>query len=103
MSERPASLEIAIPATYIQMYTGAHMPIARTKTFRSGNSEALRLPRDVAYGEGVELVVVRSGDVTTIYPASLSIEAMIKQLRRLPVPHSIEKRDVEELPERRGL
>ena len=79
------------------------MPIARTKTFRSGNSEALRLPRDVAYGEGVELIVVRSGDVTTIYPASLSIEAMIEQLHRLPVPSSIEQRDVEELPERRGL
>lgn len=79
------------------------MPVARTKTFRSGNSEALRLPRDVAYGEGVELIVVRSGDVTTIYPASLSIEAMVEQLRRLPVPSSIEQRDVEELPERRGL
>jgi len=79
------------------------MPITRTRTFRSGNSEALRLPRDIAYGEGVELVVVRSGDVTTIYPASLSIEAMVEQLRRLPAPSSIERRDVEELPERRGL
>jgi antitoxin VapB len=79
------------------------MPITRTKTFRSGNSEALRLPRDVAYGEGVELIVVRSGDVTTIYPASLSIEAMIEQLHHLPAPPSIEQRDVEELPERRGL
>jgi antitoxin VapB len=39
------------------------MPIARTRTFRSGNSEALGLPKDVAYGEDVELVIVRSGDV----------------------------------------
>lgn len=26
------------------------MPIARSRTFRSGNSEALRLPKDVAFG-----------------------------------------------------
>ncbi|TMJ28774.1 MAG: AbrB/MazE/SpoVT family DNA-binding domain-containing protein [Alphaproteobacteria bacterium] len=79
------------------------MPIARTKTFKSGNSEALRLPRDVAYGEGVELVIVRSGDVMTIYPASASIPSMIERLRSLPKPPAIEQRDVEELPERRGL
>jgi antitoxin VapB len=77
--------------------------MARTKTFKSGNSEALRLPRDLAYGEGVELVIVRSGDVTTIYPAALSIDAMVEQLRHLPTPSSIEERDGEELPERRGL
>ena len=48
------------------------MPIARTRTFRSGNSEALRLPKDVAFGEDVELVIVRSGEVMTIYPAATS-------------------------------
>jgi antitoxin VapB len=79
------------------------MPVARSKTFRSGNSEALRLPRDVAYGEGVELVIVRSGDVMTIYPATLSILSMIERLQSLPAPSTIEQRDVEELPERDGL
>lgn len=79
------------------------MPIARSRTFKSGNSEALRLPRDVAYGEGVELVIVRSGDVMTIYPATSSIPAMIQKLQSLPTPKAIEERDVEELPERRGL
>jgi antitoxin VapB len=79
------------------------MPIARTRTFRSGNSEAVRLPRDVAYGEDVELVIIRSGDVMTIYPAATSIPDMIARLNALPVPPSIEKRDGEELPERSGL
>ena len=79
------------------------MPIARSRTFRSGNSEAVRLPRDVAYGEGVELMIVRSGDVTTIYPVTNSIPAMIEQLQGLPKPPAIEERDVDELPERRGL
>lgn len=79
------------------------MPVTRSKTFRSGNSEALRLPRDVAYGEGVELVIVRSGDVMTIYPATMSIASMIDRLRAMPAPSAIELRDVEELPERKGL
>lgn len=78
------------------------MPITRTKTFRSGNSEAVRLPREVAYGEGVELVVVRSGDVTTLYPVKMSIKEMVARLRALPaIP--IEQRDTEEIPERPGL
>jgi len=79
------------------------MPVTRSKTFRSGNSEALRLPRDVAYGEGVELVIVRSGDVMTIYPATMSIPLMIERLQELPAPSAIEQRDVKELPERDGL
>lgn len=79
------------------------MTIARTRTFRSGNSEAILLPKDVAFGEDLELLVVRSGDVMTIYPAATSIPAMIKRLRALPTPPAVERRDDEELPERRGL
>lgn len=79
------------------------MTIARTRTFRSGNSEALRLPREVAYGEDVELVIARSGDVITIYPERLTVPAMIDRLRSLPAPPGIERRDVEELPDRPGL
>ncbi|MFZ4122808.1 MAG: antitoxin [Caulobacterales bacterium] len=79
------------------------MTIARTRTFRSGNSEAVRLPKDVAFGDDVELVIVRSGDVMTIYPAEMSIAEMVDRLRALPAPPSIERRDDEELPEREGL
>ncbi|MET0182773.1 MAG: AbrB/MazE/SpoVT family DNA-binding domain-containing protein [Caulobacterales bacterium] len=79
------------------------MAIVRTKTFRSGNSEAVRLPKEVAFGEDVELVIVRSGDVMTIYPASLSISEMVARLKALPKLPSVEERDREELPERPGL
>lgn len=79
------------------------MPVARTRTFKSGNSEAIRLPKDVAFGEDTDLVVVRSGDVMTIYPAATSVAAMIKRLRSLPTPPTIEQRDKEELPERKRL
>lgn len=79
------------------------MTIIRIRTFRSGNSEAIRLPKDIAFGEDVELVIVRSGDVMTIYPAATSISAMINRLRALPAQLGIEQRDCEVLPERRGL
>ena len=79
------------------------MSIARSRTFRSGNSEALRLPKDVAFGDDVELVMVRSGDVLTVYPAAMAIPDMIARLRELPVPYQVEARDVEDLPEPPGL
>jgi antitoxin VapB len=88
---------------YTCIYIGVEMAVARSRTFRSGNSEAIRLSRDVAFGQDVELVIVRSGDVMTIYPAAMSIPAMIERLRSLPTPPTIERRDDEELPERPGL
>lgn len=79
------------------------MTIARSRTFRSGNSEAVRLPKDVAFGEDVELVIVRSGDVMTIYPAATTIPEMVAILRELPTPEYVERRDEEELPDREGI
>lgn len=79
------------------------MTVARTRTFRSGNSQAVRLPKDMAFGDNVELVVVRSGDVMTLYPVASTIEEMIARLNALPAPGSIEQRDEEEIPERPAL
>ncbi|MDQ6611050.1 MAG: AbrB/MazE/SpoVT family DNA-binding domain-containing protein [Gemmatimonadota bacterium] len=79
------------------------MPTAKSRTFRSGNSEAVRLPKDVAFGEDIELIVVRSGDVITMYPAVSSIPEMIAQLGKLPVPTNIERRELQPIPERDGI
>ena len=79
------------------------MTVARVRTFKSGNSEAVRLPKDIAFGEHVELIAVRSGDVLTLYPATMSVAEMVKRLASLPAPPSIEKRDDMALPERVGL
>jgi antitoxin VapB len=73
------------------------------KTFKSGNSEAVRLPRDMAFGADVELTLVRSGDVLTIYPARTTPAALVKRLAALPRPAGVEVRDEEPLPERPGL
>lgn len=79
------------------------MGVIRTKTFRSGNSEAVRLPKEVAFGENVELVVIRSGDILTLYPAGMTIAALVAALKSLPAPPSIERRDEEPIPERDRL
>ena len=79
------------------------MTVMRTRTFKSGNSEAIRIPRGLAFGEGAELVIIRSGDVMTIYPAKTSVADMVAALEKMPKPSEIEKRDDEEIPERPGL
>lgn len=79
------------------------MPVVRSRTFRSGNSEAVRLPKDVAFGADVELVLVRSGDVLTIYPATTSVADMVARLQTLPAPPTIEDREGDELTDRAGL
>lgn len=82
-------------STRIPNETGA-MTVARSRTFKSGKSEAVRLPKEVAFGEGVELVIVRSGDVMTA-------TEMVSRLHALPVPPEIETREIEPLPERDAL
>ena len=79
------------------------MSVARSRTFRSGNSEAIRLPKDVAFGKDIELLIVRSGDVITMYPATTTVPEMIARLRALPRPVGADLRDEDELPERNGL
>ena len=79
------------------------MPTATSRTFKSGNSEAVRIPRALAFGPVVELTLVRSGDVLTIYPARKSVSEMLRRLAELPTPSSIEVRDTDVIPERKGL
>jgi antitoxin VapB len=79
------------------------MQTARTKTFMSGNSEAVRLPKGIGFGDNVELEIIRDGDVITLRPAKISMKQMIAELRKLPKPPYVEVRDTEEIPERPGL
>ena len=79
------------------------MTASRSRTFRSGNSEAVRLPREVAFGRDVDVTIVRSGDVLTIFPTKPPLSELVKALSALPAPAAIEVRDEEALPEREGL
>lgn len=79
------------------------MTTVTSKTFRSGNSQAVRLPREIAFADGVELTITRSGDVLTMRPKRPSLAEMFAKLDALPKPSYIEVRDTEEIPERPGL
>ena len=50
------------------------MTTVTSRVFRSGNSEAVRLPKAVAFGQEVEVTIVKTGDVLTISPKRLSIK-----------------------------
>ncbi len=76
------------------------MNAATTKTFRSGNSEAVRLPKDIGFGPGTEVEIVRKGNEITIRPKRPSIADMIESLRKLPKPTTPWVREPIEFPER---
>jgi antitoxin VapB len=75
-----------------------------TKTFKSGNSEAVRLPKDLGFGPGVEVEVQREGDVVTIRRKRMSNRDLVKRLREIgPPPDGVQEREPVEWPERPGL
>ena len=79
------------------------MTTVTSRVFRSGNSEAVRLPKAVAFGQDVEVTIVKTGDVLTISPKRPSIREMVRRLRELPVPSEIHERDPDIFPGRPGL
>lgn len=79
------------------------MTTVTSRVFRSGNSEAVRLPKGVAFGRDVEVIIVKTGDVLTISPKRSSLQEMVRHLRELPVPSEIQERDPDIFPDRTGL
>ena len=85
------------------------MNMVTSKVFRSGNSEAVRLPREVAFGANIDVVIERNGDVLTIRPAHDPAEEkrklieMLDALRALGPVGEIEAREPIDFPERDGL
>jgi antitoxin VapB len=74
-----------------------------TKTFRSGNSEAVRLPREIGFGPGTEVEVAREGDVVIIKRKRMTNRELVEALRELPKPSYVEEREPIEFPDRPGL
>lgn len=73
--------------------------MAKTRVFKSGNSQAVRIPAEMAYADtDVELEITRLGDVVTIVPARKSLSEIVDMLRRMPKPKSVEVREPIEVP-----
>ena len=74
----------------------------RTRAFKSGNSQAVRIPAELAYADlDLDLEISRLGDVITIYPARDNVRDVVAALRRMPKPPGVEKRRPIEVPLRR--
>lgn len=74
----------------------------RTRVFKSGNSQAVRIPADLAYADtDIDLEITRLGDVITIFPARNSLKEAVAALRRVPKPARVEKRQPIDVPLRR--
>lgn len=55
-----------------------------TKVFKSGNSLAVRLPREIAFAEGTEVEVTRQGASLIIRPARRDMAALVARLAAAP-------------------
>lgn len=76
--------------------------MSSTRAFKSGNSQAVRIPADMAYDDlSVELEITRLGDVITIFPARPSLKDAVTALRAMPKPTRVEKRQPIEMPTRK--
>ncbi|HEV2652920.1 MAG TPA: AbrB/MazE/SpoVT family DNA-binding domain-containing protein [Rhizomicrobium sp.] len=77
------------------------MKAMRTRVFKSGNSQAIRIPAELAYANtDVELEIRREGDIITIAPVANTLREAIEYIRGLP---KLEHRPVERLEPRRTL
>jgi antitoxin VapB len=75
------------------------MPL--TRAFKSGNSQAVRIPAELAYVDtSIDLTITRMGDVIVIAPVRATMKEAIAKLRGMPKPPSIEVREAIELPAR---
>jgi antitoxin VapB len=76
--------------------------IATTRAFKSGDSQAIIIPAELAYDDmSVELSITRHGDVIVVAPARPSMKDLVADLRAVPKPSSIEVREPIELPDPR--
>jgi antitoxin VapB len=74
----------------------------RTRAFKSGNSQAVRIPAELAYADtDLDLEITRLGDVITIFPARNNMSDVVAALRRMSKPRHVEKRQPIEVPVRR--
>lgn len=56
-----------------------------TKAFKNGNSQAVRIPAEIAYeSTDIELDIVRVGNKIIIQPVTQSLGDILRQMKPLP-------------------
>jgi antitoxin VapB len=86
------------------------MATTTVRTFKSGNSEAVRLPKGFGFGPGTKVRIERDGGRVVLTAVDSEAERvrrfhdMLDRMEALgPVPGGREERDVDWWPERPGL
>jgi antitoxin VapB len=73
----------------------------KTRAFKSGNSQAVRIPAEIAYVDtDTDLEITRYGDLIMIRPAKQSLAALVHDLNSMPKPDTVELIERTEVPER---
>lgn len=75
-----------------------------TRAFKNGNSQAVRIPADLAYERtDIELEIERVGDELRIRPARRSLSGVLSKFARFSDDFMAEGREDHEQSERDGL
>ena len=57
----------------------------QTRAFKNGNSQAVRIPAEIAYeSTDIELDIVRIGNKIIIQPVAQSLGGILRQMKPLP-------------------
>lgn len=73
-----------------------------TRVFRSGNSQAVRIPKEFAFPDGAELEIARDGDTLTLTPKRASVTEVVRRLAELRAPLMQEALERPAWPEQRA-
>jgi antitoxin VapB len=82
------------------------MNAVRSRTFKSGNSVALRLPCALGVAADVEMRIEKEGDALIVRPAGgpvaekAKVRRLVEVLAALPIPDAIQPRDPIAFPDR---
>lgn len=80
------------------------MKVVRSKTFQSGNSVAVRMPRDLGFAAGTDIEIIQDGNEVVIRRRPVaSGKALADALSALPKPNRPLKRQPMEFPDRSAL
>jgi antitoxin VapB len=91
------------------VHTEAYMGVIETKTFKSGNSVAVRLPKGLGFEADMPVTIEQVGDSLRITPVSDAAEGkrrvreLVEALLAMEPVGEIEKRIPIEFPDRPGL
>ncbi len=74
-----------------------------TKTFRIGNSQAVRIPDELAYDRiGLEVEIEREGDELIIRPVLRSLTGVLKTFAKFAPDLTVDARNEHEQADRKG-